>query len=66
LICAARARAQQQTSRMSLLLSIDGTDRQTDGRTEGHLTVTQTLHWVLSFLSFIDDIDMFVDFICIS
>jgi len=44
---------------MSLLLSIDGTDRQTDGRTEGHLTVTQTLHWVLSFLSFIDDIDMF-------
>jgi len=47
---------------MSLLLSIDGTDRQTDG----HLTVTQTLHWVLSFLSFIDDIDMFVDFICIS
>jgi len=42
--------------------AVDRRDRQT----EGHLTVTQTLHWVLSFLSFIDDIDMFVDFICIS
>jgi len=30
--------AQQQTSRTSLLLSIDGTDR----RTDGHPTVTQT------------------------
>jgi len=31
--------AQQQTSRTPLLLSIDGTDRQTNG----HVTVTQTL-----------------------
>jgi len=29
--CAAVARAQQQTSRTPLLLSFDGTDRQTDG-----------------------------------
>jgi len=35
-ISAARARAQQQTSRTTLLLSIDGTDR----RTDGHPTVT--------------------------
>jgi len=34
LISAARARAQQQTRRTSLLLSIDGTDRWTDGRTD--------------------------------
>jgi len=32
-ISAARARRQQQTRRPPLLLSIDGTDRQTDGRT---------------------------------
>jgi len=32
-IFAARARPQQQTRRLPLLLSIDGTDRQTDGRT---------------------------------
>jgi len=32
-ISAARAGAQQQTSRTPLQLSIDGTDRQTDGRT---------------------------------
>jgi len=43
-ISAARARAQQQTRRTSLLLSIDGTDRRTDGRTDGHPTVKQTLH----------------------
>jgi len=30
---AARARPQQQTRRPPLLLSIDGTDRQTDGQT---------------------------------
>jgi len=40
--CAATAdaRARQQISRTPLLLSIDGTDRQTDGRTP---TVTKTL-----------------------
>jgi len=31
---AAGARVQQQTSRMPLLLSIDGTDRRTEGQTE--------------------------------
>jgi len=40
---AARARAQQQTSRTSLLLSTD----ETDGRTHGHPIVTYTLHRVL-------------------
>jgi len=39
LTSAAGACAQQQTSRTPLLLSIDGTD----GRTEGHPAVTQTL-----------------------
>ena len=34
----ARAQAQQQTSRTSLLLSIDGTARQTHARTDGHRT----------------------------
>jgi len=34
-ICCCRARPQQQTHRPLLLLSIDGTDR----RTDGHLTV---------------------------
>jgi len=33
-ISTARARAQQQTSRTLLLLSIDGTDRRTDGQAE--------------------------------
>ena len=33
------ASAQQQTSRASLLLSIDGTDRQTDGRTPDRFIV---------------------------
>ena len=42
---AARARAAsidryQQTSRTLLLPSIDGTDRRTDGRTDGHPTIT--------------------------
>ena len=32
-----------QFSRTSLLLSIDGTDRQTDRQTDGHPTVTYTL-----------------------
>jgi len=32
-----RAGAQQQTRRTSLLLSIDGTDRQTGGRTVNHI-----------------------------
>jgi len=36
IISAAEARAQQQTSRTPLLLSIDGTDRRTDGRTPDH------------------------------
>ena len=38
-IFAARARAQQQTRRPPLLLSIDGTD----GQTDGHSTVTRRL-----------------------
>jgi len=33
--------AQQQTRRTPQLLSNDGTDRQTDGRTDGRPTVTQ-------------------------
>jgi len=33
----------QQTDRTSLPLSIDGTDRRTNRRTDGHPTVTQTL-----------------------
>ena len=37
------ARAQQQTSRTSLLLSIDGTDR----RTDGHSTVLGRFHSIL-------------------
>jgi len=37
--------AQQQTRRTSLLLSIDGRDRRTDGRKD-HPTVTQTLFHV--------------------
>jgi len=36
-ISAARARPQQQTHQPVMLLSIDGTDRQTDGQTDGWL-----------------------------
>jgi len=42
-IFGARARAQQQTRRPPLLLSIDGTDGQTNGWTDGHSTVTRRL-----------------------
>ena len=38
-----RLDAQQQTRRMPLLLSINGTDRQTGGRTDGRQTVSQTV-----------------------
>jgi len=39
-ISATGARAQQQTSRTPLLLSINGTDKRVDRRTDGHPTVT--------------------------
>jgi len=43
-ISAARARPQQQTRRTSLLLSIDGTDRLTDGRTlDRFMTLPHTM-----------------------
>ena len=48
-ISPARARPQQQIRRQSLLLSIDGTDRQTDGRTLSRF-MTLTLYYADSVI----------------